>query len=51
MNEYTPDFSLDVQAVEGLCPVGETYAKQQIAARTTPVLDYPPPGISTRIRV
>ncbi len=38
MEEYTPDFSLDVQAVRGLCPAGEAYAKQQIAARTIPVL-------------
>jgi uncharacterized metal-binding protein len=38
MQDYTPDFSVDVQAVKGLCPVGETYAKQQIAAGTTPVL-------------
>ena len=38
MEEYTPDFSLDVQGVKGSCPVGEAYAKQQIAAKTTPVL-------------
>ena len=49
MNEYTPDFSLDVQAVKGLCPVGETYAKEQIAARTTPVLTCEGPCIRGEI--
>ena len=49
MDEYTPDFSLDVQAVKGLCPVGETYAKQQIAAQTTPVLTCEGPCIRGEI--
>lgn len=49
MGEYTPDFSLDVQAVKGLCPAGETYAKQQIAARTTPVLTCEGPCIRGEI--
>lgn len=35
---YTPDFSLDVQGIKGSCPVGEAYAKQQLAAKTIPVL-------------
>lgn len=38
MEDYTPDFSLDVQAVKGLCPAGEAYARQQVAAKTIPVL-------------
>lgn len=38
MDQYTPDFSVDVQEVKGFCPVGEEYARQQIAARKTPVL-------------
>ncbi len=38
MNPYTPDFSLDVEEVKGFCPVGEAYAKQQLAAKNTPVL-------------
>lgn len=38
MNAYTPDFSLAVQGVKGFCPAGETYAKQQIANQTIPVL-------------
>jgi uncharacterized metal-binding protein len=33
----TPDFSLAVEGVEGLCPAGEVWAKQQIAEKTTPV--------------
>lgn len=38
MGAYTPDFSVDVQSVKGLCPAGEAYAKRQIAAKTIPVL-------------
>ena len=49
MDEYTPDFTVDVQAVKGLCPVGETYAKQQIAAGTTPVLTCEGPCIRGEI--
>lgn len=38
MEAHTPDFSLDVQGVTGLCPAGESYADQQIATRKIPVL-------------
>lgn len=38
MNPSTPDFSLDVSGVKGICPVGETYAKHQQAANKIPVL-------------
>jgi len=38
MDAYTSDFSLEVQGVKGYCPVGEAYAKEQIAKRTVPVL-------------
>jgi uncharacterized metal-binding protein len=38
MNQYTRDFSLDVQGVKGSCPAGEAYAKQQMAAKRIPVL-------------
>lgn len=38
MGDYTPDFSLNVQGVKGLCPAGETYAERQRAAKTIPVL-------------
>lgn len=35
---YTPDFSREVQAVKGYCPVGERYAKEQMAKKSIPVL-------------
>ncbi len=38
MAGFTPDFSVAVQGIKGFCPAGEAYAKQQIAARTIPVL-------------
>lgn len=38
MEAYTPDFSREVQAVKGYCPVGERYAKKQMAKKSIPVL-------------
>ena len=38
MQEYTPDFSLEVQGVKGTCPAGEVYAKEQLAKERIPVL-------------
>lgn len=38
MQAQTPDFSLNVQAVKGSCPVGEAYANEQITTDRTPVL-------------
>ena len=38
MSASTPDFSLAVAGVEGACPVGERYAKEQMAEGRTPVL-------------
>ncbi|MDP3879071.1 MAG: putative zinc-binding protein [Dehalococcoidales bacterium] len=32
------DFSIDVSSVKGVCPVGEAYAKQNIADKKIPVL-------------
>ncbi len=49
MEEYTPDFSLDVQAVKGSCATGEAYAKEQIASRTTPILTCEGPCIRGEI--
>ena len=49
MKNYTPDFSLDVEGVRGLCPAGEVYAKQQIEARTIPVLSCEGPCIRGEI--
>lgn len=45
MNAYTPDFSLKVQGVKGLCPAGEVYAKQMIADRKIPVFSCEGPCI------
>jgi uncharacterized metal-binding protein len=49
MDGYTSDFSLDVQGVKGYCPAGEVYAKQQLAARTIPVLSCEGPCIRGEI--
>lgn len=49
MTAYTADFSLEVQGVKGLCPAGETYARQQIAKKTTPVLSCEGPCIRGEI--
>lgn len=38
MEMETQGFSVNVQGVKGLCPAGEAYAKEQIAAGTIPVL-------------
>jgi len=38
MNAYTPEFSVEVEGVKGFCPAGETYAKQQIAKKSIPIL-------------
>jgi len=49
MNAYTADFAIEVQEVKGLCPAGETYAKEQIARRTIPVLSCEGPCIRGEI--
>ena len=49
MEEYTAAFSVDVQSVRGFCPAGEAYAKEQIAANTTPVLSCEGPCIRGEI--
>lgn len=45
MSASTPDFSIKVSEVKGLCSAGETYAKQNIAAKKTPVLSCEGPCI------
>ncbi|MEJ2130869.1 MAG: putative zinc-binding protein [Gammaproteobacteria bacterium] len=37
MNVSSPDFSVEVEGVEGYCPAGEAYAKQNISAKKIPV--------------
>lgn len=46
---HTPDFSLEVQGIKGSCPAGEAYAKQQVAAKTIPVLTCEGPCIRGEI--
>ncbi len=49
MQGHTPDFSLDVKAVKGFCPVGEAYAKEQLAAKKIPVLSCEGPCVRGEI--
>ena len=49
MEGYTPDFSLQVEGVKGLCPVGEAYARQQLAAKRIPVLSCEGPCVRGEI--
>jgi uncharacterized metal-binding protein len=49
MDNYTPDFSVEVEGVKGHCPVGERYAKEQIAKKTIPVLSCEGPCIRGEI--
>jgi hypothetical protein len=36
----TPNFSLDVEGVSGVCPAGEQWARQQIADSRIPVFRF-----------
>ena len=49
MSAYTADFSVAVQGVEGSCPVGEAYAKQNLQAKKIPVLSCEGPCIRGEI--
>jgi uncharacterized metal-binding protein len=49
MDDYTPDFSIAVQGIKGLCPAGEAYAKRNIAERKIPVLSCEGPCIRGEI--
>jgi uncharacterized metal-binding protein len=49
MDEYTPNFTVSVQGVKGSCPAGEKYAKEQLAAKTIPVLSCEGPCIRGEI--
>jgi uncharacterized metal-binding protein len=49
MNVYTPDFSLAVDGVKGLCPAGEAYAEQNISDKRIPVLSCEGPCIRGEI--
>ncbi len=45
MTNSTPDYSLKVDGVTGVCPSGEAHAKQNIADKKTPVLSCEGPCI------
>ncbi len=49
MNNSTPDFSLPVEGVKGVCPAGEAYAKQMIINRKIPVFSCEGPCIRGEI--
>ena len=49
MTSQTPDFSLAVEGVRGLCPAGEAYARQNLADRKVPVLSCEGPCIRGEI--
>ena len=49
MENYTPDFSLEVEGVRGFCPAGEVYAKRQIEIKTIPVMSCEGPCIRGEI--
>jgi len=45
----TPDFSVEVDGVEGVCPAGEAWAKQQIIEKKIPVFSCEGPCIRGEI--
>lgn len=45
MEGRTAGFTVNVQGIQGFCPVGEAYAKEQIASKATPVLSCEGPCI------
>ncbi len=49
MNNSTPDFSLAVEGVKGVCPAGEAHAKQNISNRKVPILSCEGPCIRGEI--
>lgn len=49
MATSTPDFTLEVEGIAGVCPAGEVYAKQTIAERKIPVFSCEGPCIRGEI--
>lgn len=49
MQDFTPDFSVAVQGVQGFCPAGEVYARRNISDRKIPVLSCEGPCIRGEI--
>jgi uncharacterized metal-binding protein len=46
---YTPDFTIEVEEVKGVCPAGEVYAEQTIAEKKIPVFSCEGPCIRGEI--
>lgn len=49
MIPFTPDFSLNVEGVKGVCPAGEAFAERMIAEHQIPVLSCEGPCIRGEI--
>ncbi len=49
MAKLTPNFSIKVSEVKGVCPAGEVYSKQNITDKKTPVLSCEGPCIRGEI--
>lgn len=49
MKSSTPDFSVEVDAIEGLCPAGERHAEEAMAAGKIPVFSCEGPCIRGEI--
>jgi hypothetical protein len=49
MTHYSPDFTLRVKEVTGLCPAGEVYAQRSMAQKKTPVFSCEGPCIRGEI--
>ena len=49
MAAYSPEFTLEVEGVKGVCPAGEVYAKQTIAEKKIPVFSCEGPCIRGEI--
>src|SRR5574340_1390541 len=45
MAQYTPDFTLEVEGIKGVCPAGEVYAKQTMAEKKIPIFSCEGPCI------
>jgi uncharacterized metal-binding protein len=45
MAHYTPDFTLEVEGVKGVCPAGEVYAKRAMAEKKIPTFSCEGPCI------
>lgn len=49
MAKFTPNFSLEIGAVKGVCPAGENWARQHMIERNIPVLSCEGPCIRGEI--